>query len=183
MDEVLHRARGKRADRRHRARADDVRIDARRAACVRAPKVVLAIHGDLGGSGPDETLEHLLPRERRISIQLGREHLDPRARRAQADLAVDCRERAQQTLRVRSTGRAGHAEEDSHGSQAIGLQRPCGRAAGAFRDLRAARAGASRFSPRARPSLRLSCCQGPWKQPGTPRATRGCRLRGTNTSP
>ena len=90
---------------------------------VRAPKVVLAVHGDLGGRGPDEALEHLLPRKRGIAIQLGRKHLDPRARRAQADFAVDGGERAQQPLRVWSTGGAGHAEEDTHGSQAIGLQR------------------------------------------------------------
>ena len=42
VDQVLHRARGERADRGHRARADDVRVDLRRAARERALPVVCA---------------------------------------------------------------------------------------------------------------------------------------------
>ena len=118
MDEVLHRSRSERAHGRHRARADDVRVDPRRPARVRAPKVVLAVDRDLCGSTTDEALEHLLARQGRIPVELGCEHLDARARGAQPDLAVDRGERAQEPFRVGSAGRAGHAEEDPHSPKA-----------------------------------------------------------------
>ena len=63
-------------------------------------EVVLAVDRDLLRGVADEPLEHLLAWERRIAVQLGREHLDARARGDEADLAVDCRERAHETLGV-----------------------------------------------------------------------------------
>ena len=88
VDEVLHRSGRERPDRGHRARADHVGVDAGGAARIRAAEVVLAVHGDLRRGASDEPLEHLLAGERRVAVELGREHLDPRAGRTEPDLAV-----------------------------------------------------------------------------------------------
>ena len=55
VDEVLHRAGRERPDGRHRAGADDVGVDARRPARVRAAEVVLAVDGDLRGGARRRT--------------------------------------------------------------------------------------------------------------------------------
>ena len=141
MDEVRHRAGGERPHGRHRAGADHVGVDPRRAARVRAPEIRLAEDRDLLGCVADEAFEHLLARERGIAVELRGEHLDPSGRGGEPDLAVDSRERAEQSFGVGSARCAGHAEEDAHGGR-----------------LRATRYLGPSEAARKAPIARMFCC-------------------------
>ena len=173
VDEVLHRSRGERPDRRHRARADHVGVHASRAARVRARKS-FSPYTVTCAACPRRSRSSTSSRARRgIAVQLGREHLDARARRAQADLAVDGRERAQEPLRVGSARGTRHAEEDAHGEGYV-----LGREG--WNDA----ASVSTSRPGIRASGFLACeLFGPSRQRGTRRGRRGSARPGTSTSP
>jgi hypothetical protein len=113
VDQVRHRAGGERADRRHRAGADDVGVHLGRTGRVRALVVVDAVDRDARGAA-GEALQHVLARQRPVAVELGREHLDPGRGGGQADLAARVCERTQQPRGVRRARSARHAEEDVH---------------------------------------------------------------------
>ena len=117
VDQVLHRTRRDRAERAHRARADDVGVDLRRAGGVRRLPVVRLVDRDAVAGSFGQPGERLVAREARVAVELGREHLDRGARDGDADLAVRRGERVQQPARVRRARSARDAEEDAHDAQ------------------------------------------------------------------
>ena len=118
VDEVRHRARRERPHGAHRARADDVGIDPRRAARVRALVVVDAVDRDPVAGVTDEALEHLVARQGGVAVELGGDHLDAGGRGDEPDLAVGSGERLQQPGRVGRARGAGDSEEDAHQERA-----------------------------------------------------------------
>src|SRR6478609_1491780 len=117
LDQVRHRAGGDRAERAHRARADHVAVDLRRAARVGRVPVALIVERDRVADRLDQTRDRLVGREPRVVVELGRDDLDPGPRGAEPDLATGGRERLEQARRVRRSRRAGDAEEDAHGAK------------------------------------------------------------------
>src|SRR5207247_75780 len=112
-----HRTRRNRPERSHRARADDVRVDLRRAARIRGLPVVLVVDADVATVRVlEQALERLVAREPRIAVQLRREHLDARARHADAELDVGLCEHLDEPCRIRRARGARYAEEDAQGA-------------------------------------------------------------------
>ena len=115
LDQVRHRARGERAERAHRARADHVGVDLRRAARVRRAPVVLVVERHLPPRACSRKRASVSSRESRASPYSSVASTSTAApRRADADLAVGLGQRLEQPRRVRRAGRAGYAEEDAH---------------------------------------------------------------------
>ena len=144
MDEVRHRAGCQRADRGHRAGADDVGVHLRRAARVRALPVVDAVDGDLAVAGPGEPRQHLVAPERRVAVELGREHLDAGRGRADPDLGSRGASASQDPGRVRRPDAPVTPRKTLTPGSVV---------------------------PRARAGRRLSATSGPSRRRGTPRCS------------
>src|SRR5581483_8602597 len=112
VDQVLHRARRDRAEGAHRARADDVAVDLRRAGGVRRAPVVRRVDGGLRPFR--EARDDLVGREAGVAVELRREHFDRRGGQRDADLAVGGGQRFEQAPRIRRARCTGDAEKDSH---------------------------------------------------------------------
>ena len=146
MNEIRHGARGDRPERAHRARADHVRVDLRRPARVGRLPVVRLVDGDVAAL---RVLEHsgerLVARQPWVAVELGRQHLDPGARRADAELDVRGSQCLNEASRVRGARGARYAEEDAHRGPISGPWIRSGtRRADAASAVRARRTSASR---------------------------------------
>ena len=114
MDQVRHRAGRERPERRHRARADDVRVDLRRAPRVRRLPVVRVVDGDASRAPSVKRASDLVAR-----AASGRRRARSRAPRSPArDAQTPTSQSARRGLESRRAyGRARgarYAEEDAH---------------------------------------------------------------------
>src|SRR5262249_41704838 len=116
VDQVLHRAGGDRPEGAHRAWTDYVGIDLRGSRRIRSAPVLRVVERRLPARVLEQALERLVRGETRVAAELGREHLDARARGAHADLPVGGRQRLEEPGRVRRPRGARYAEEDSQGA-------------------------------------------------------------------
>src|SRR5207237_5016655 len=91
------------------------RTDLRRAARVGRLPVVQVVDGDVPAGGVlEQPLERLVARQPRVRIELRRQHLDARARGADAELDIGASEHLDQAGGVRRARSARYAEEDAH---------------------------------------------------------------------
>src|SRR5687767_484594 len=114
VDEVGHRARGDARRGGHRARADDVAVDAGRPARVRSRVVAQSDDGD-AVEPVCQAGRHLVPAERDVAVELGRADLNAGVRDAYAYLGAAGGERLEKPCRIGRARGAGDAEEDVHG--------------------------------------------------------------------
>src|SRR5215208_1614524 len=117
LDQVRHRPGGDRAERAHRAGADHVRVHLGRATRVGRVPVALVVERDGVAYRLGQASQRLVRRESCIAVQLGRQHLDPRPRGAEPDLAAGAGERLEQSGGVRRARGPRYPQENAHGSQ------------------------------------------------------------------
>src|SRR6185437_11996207 len=88
---------------------------------------VRVVDGDVTATrGLEQPLERLVARQARVAVELGCEHLDSGARRANAELHVRLREDFDETGCVRRAGGARYAKEDAHRAPISGPWRRSG---------------------------------------------------------
>ena len=80
-------------------------------------RIVRAVHRHHRPRSPTKRSSTSSRGERRVAVELGRDHLDPRADAHTPTSAVGCRERPEEALRVRRPRAARHTEKDPHGNE------------------------------------------------------------------